>query len=212
MTRQTLAEAVRRLQRPQVPGLPRLLMMTDERRLPDPLPAARRLPPGSGIVLRHYGDPRRAAIGAALARLCRQRGLVLLVGDDIALATALRAEGIHLPERRLLEMARRGETLRRLHTRPGGGRRLVTVAAHSPATLRTACRMGADAVLLGPVFATASHPGARGIGAATFTRWTRQSPLPVYALGGIDAGRLLTLAGSGACGAAAIGALAGSGH
>ena len=64
-----------------------------------------------------------------------------------------------------------------------------------------------DAVLLSPVFATRSHPGAPTIGPLRFARWVRESPIPVYALGGIDVPGARRLRHSGAAGFAAIGGL-----
>ena len=64
-----------------------------------------------------------------------------------------------------------------------------------------------DAAVLGPVFASASHPAAPSLGASRFAALVRASPLPVYALGGIDAAAAQRIARSGAVGIAAIGAL-----
>ena len=88
--------------------------------------------------------------------------------------------------------------------RPGW---IVTSAAHSPRAVRSAAALGVDAVLLSPVFATRSHPGAPTIGPMRFARWVSESPIPVYALGGIDARSGRRLRGSGAAGFAAIGGL-----
>ena len=56
----------------------------------------RRLPRGlCGVVLRDDAAPGRAALGRALARLCRARGLALSVAGDWRLAAALGA-GLHL--------------------------------------------------------------------------------------------------------------------
>jgi len=130
----------------------------------------------------------------------------LLVAGDWRLAAAVGADGVHLPE----AMVRRGAP-----AWGGGGPRrpgfLVTAAAHSPAALWRAARAGADAALLSPVFATASHPGGAVIGLPRFAAWCRGAPLPVYALGGIDRGTVRRLKDAGAAGAAAIGALAGIG-
>jgi thiamine-phosphate pyrophosphorylase len=61
-------------------GPPPLWLFTDARRLPDPLPAARRLPPGlAGIVFRHDLDENRARLGLELARVCQARRLALVV-------------------------------------------------------------------------------------------------------------------------------------
>jgi thiamine-phosphate pyrophosphorylase len=47
----------------------------------------------------------------------------------------------------------------------------------------------ADAVVLSPVFATRSHPGATPLGPLRFRLLARRAGLPVIALGGMDARR-----------------------
>jgi thiamine-phosphate pyrophosphorylase len=64
---------------------------------------------------------------------------------------------------------------------------------------------GAKALLLSPVLPTQSHPGAKGLGILAFRRLVRRCPLPVYALGGVNAQTIGLLTGSGAAGAAGIG-------
>lgn len=184
--------------------LPPLILMTDSRRLPDPLAAAADLPRGSAVILRHYDAPDRAGLARRLAGICRRRGILLLIAADWRLAVASGANGVHLPE----GMARRGPCAWGAGAphRPGF---LVTAAAHSPAAIARAARAGADAVLLSPVFATASHPGAETLGPLKFVRWCRAAALPVYALGGIDRETAPRLAGSGLAGIAGIGGLTG---
>lgn len=97
----TLTELVRRLKPPtSAIGLPRLVLMTDERRLPDPSAAIEDLPPGAAVVLRHYDAPasERQALAHRLAATCRRRGLRLLVAADPELAISVGAAGVHLPE------------------------------------------------------------------------------------------------------------------
>jgi thiamine-phosphate pyrophosphorylase len=182
-------------------SLPSLILMTDALRLADPISAACALPRGSAVILRHYEMAERAALGRALAVICRRRGLLLLVAGDRRLAAAIGAGGLHLPEGAVREWPR--GMIRRCGDRDW----LVTAAAHSPAAIRLAARAGADAVLLAPVFATQSHPDAEPIGALRFARWCRKSPLPVYALGGVGGETARRLRGSGAAGIAGIGAL-----
>ena len=181
-------------------GLPPVLLLTDVERLPDPRPAALRLAPGSGIVLRHYGASGRAALARDLAAIAAERGLTLLVAEDAALARAVGADGLHLPERASSAIA------------PAITRRpdwLVTAAAHSLAALSAAARRGAHAALLSPVFATRSHPAVPPLGPARFAAMVRQAAIPVYALGGIDDRTAPRLKATGAVGIAAIGGLAG---
>lgn len=192
----SLTELGRRL-KPAHPrnGLPALLLITDPVRLADPTPLLERLPRGTGIILRHPDPAARARLAARLAPDCRARGLKLLIGNDPRLAARVGAAGVHWAER-LFSRARR-------HRLPQGS--LMTAAAHDAAAIRRAARNGACAVLLSPVFATASHPGAPGLGPLRFTRLTRRSPIPVYALGGITPETARRLGGSGAVGLAGIG-------
>jgi thiamine-phosphate pyrophosphorylase len=177
--------------------LPPLWFMTDRARVADPVAAARRLPPGAGVILRDIGMPGRAALAAALAAACRRRRLVFLIAADERLAMAVGADGVHLPERLA---ARAG----RLKARHRGW--LVTAAAHGAAALRRAA--AADAAFLSPVFPTRSHPGAPHLGPVRFAALTRAATLPVYALGGLDARSAMRLRPARVAGVAAIGAVA----
>ena len=193
----TLTEAAACLKRAAGSALPALILMTDEVRLADPLPAARALPAGSAIILRHYGVPERATLARGLAAIARRRRLVLLVGEDPVLARRVGAAGVHLPERAI----RRARTVRWQRDW------LVTAAVHSHAALVSAAACGADAALLSPIFATASHPDQRALGLQRFAALAQASPVPVYALGGIGRAHASLLRGSGAVGIAGIGGL-----
>ncbi len=186
---------------PNASLLPPLILMTDPARMADPVAAFAELPRGSAVILRHYDDPDREALGRNLLKLTRPAGLRLLIAGDARLACRLGADGLHLPE----WMARRGGARWRAWRRPGW---LITAAAHSPAALCRALRAGADAALLSPVFATKSHPGAKVLGAVRFTAWCRRAPLAVYGLGGITTETARRLGLSPAVGIAAFGGMA----
>ncbi len=199
MTISDLARGLKR--RTGAVGLPHLILMTDQARLADPLPLAARLPPGAAVCLRHYDDPRRADPAWELKRICREKNLLLLIGGDPRLAQSVDADGLHLPE----GMARRQPLAAlRWRDRPG---RILTIAAHSPAALFNAARLGADAAFLGPVFATPSHPRAAVIGALRFAAWCGAAPLPVYGLGGLDGLTARRIRAARAAGIAGIGGI-----
>ncbi len=149
-----------------------LWLFTDARRLPDPLPAIARLPPGlGGVVLRDDGLAGRAALGRRVATLCRARRLALSVAGDWRLAAALHA-GLHL----------------RAGRRPPGvprGLPALTSSAHGMADLVRARRAGVAVAFLSPVFATASHPAGRALGPL---RWGRMAGAAAgaAALGGVN--------------------------
>lgn len=174
-------------------ALPRLILVTDDERLPDPVLAARALPRGAAVIVRAKDAKRRRVLAKSLREIARVRGLFLIVAGDAALARAVGADGVHLAEVRIGEAAA-------LRAR---GWKLITVAAHSLAPLRKAS--GVDALILSAVFATQSHPEKAALGAARANLMARLCPKPVYALGGVTAQNAARL--HGFCGIAAIGAL-----
>lgn len=177
-------------------GLPPLVLMTDDERLPDPVRAAMGLPRGSMIVVRSRARARRREWAAGLAEIARRRGLYLLIADDPELASA--ADGVHFPE------ARAGAISYWRARRPDW---LLTASAHSLHAAIRAASFGADAIFLSPVFATKSHPGRGALGAIRLRLIARMLSVPVYALGGIDARTIRHLADADVAGIAAIGAL-----
>jgi thiamine-phosphate pyrophosphorylase len=179
-------------------GLPALILMTDRVRVPDPVAAARALPRGSAIILRHTDAKTRAALARALIEVARSRGLKLLVAGDVPLAAEIGAHGLHLPEARAREAA---------HWRALKPAWIITAAAHSARGLTAARIAGADAALLAPVFATPSHPEREPIGLLRARLMAARAGLPVYALGGVNAHTVARLAHASFAGIAAIDAL-----
>ena len=175
--------------------LPPLLFFTDPARTPRPWAVAAGLPRGSGVVFRAFGAADAVNTGLKLAAVCEARGLVLLAGADAALAEAIGAQGLHLPER----LAGAAAGLRA--ARPDW---ILTVAAHGEAGLAQAGMV--DAVVLSPVFESASPSAGPPLGMARFTALVRASPVPVYALGGVNEETAPELLGSGAAGVAAVSA------
>ena len=64
--------------------------------------------------------------------------------------------------------------------------------------------LGCDAVVLGPVLPTASHPGAPTLGWQGFAALREHVSLPIYALGGMTPAHLDEARRHGAQGVAAI--------
>lgn len=152
-------------------GVPRCVLLTDARNDAGLERAITRLPRGSIVVFRHYHlnkDMRRQRF-LLLRKLIERRG-GLMIGAR--LPCGWRAGGVYGSAK---EVA--GAT----------GLRLAT--AHSLREIGMAARVGAHAVLLSPVFSTRSHPGAKVLGAVRFLMLARQSPVPVFALGGMTAAR-----------------------
>jgi thiamine-phosphate pyrophosphorylase len=198
LARAKLARAARRLNAQSGhAGLPPLILMTDDARLPDPLAAAHALPRGSMVILRARDPARRAELARALRAVTRARGQKLLIANDGILASRIGADGIHLFE----AAAKDAGHWRARH--PGW---IITAAAHAPGAALALRHV--DAAIAGPLFPTQSHAGGGAWwGTLKFRSAVRQARCPVYALGGIDAASISRLDGARLAGIAAIGAL-----
>lgn len=120
---------------------------------------------------------------AALFDLLRPLPLRLVIADDPDLA--MEADGLHLPERRAREAA---------HWRARHPGWIITASAHSLRAVMIVSHL--DAVFLGPVFATASHPGGKVLTPLRAAFIAAHAMVPVYALGGVTARNAALLAPS----------------
>jgi thiamine-phosphate pyrophosphorylase len=170
------AAKLARQQRRLNAAMPLVLFTDDSGR--DWSAAARRLPRGSAVVIRAHDAQARARLFEDLSPL---EGLKLLIADDPALARA--ADGLHLPERRAPEAA---------HWRVRHPDWIITASAHSLRALMTLSHV--DAAFLSPVFATTSHPGAPTLNPLRAAFIAAASPVPVYALGGVNSRNATRLA------------------
>jgi thiamine-phosphate pyrophosphorylase len=166
-------------------ALPKIWLMTDPRLGEALMAAVRKLPFGSGVVFRHYDlpDAQRRALFMQIARLCRQRGHLLLLagnGGDWS------ADGVHGQLRRYPPQ-------------------ILSMPVHNFAEIRHAKRIGADLVFLSPVFPTRSHPGGKTLGILRFSTLARLAlPMRVIALGGVTKNRARTVTARKAYGWAGI--------
>jgi len=105
--------------------------------------------------------------------LAHRYGARVLVNGDVAAASRAGADGVHLQADQLL----------RLDAPPA-----VTfwaASCHNAAELQRAAELHASFVVLSQVLPTPSHPGSPGIGWSGFAALSANSPIPVYALGGM---------------------------
>jgi 8-oxo-dGTP diphosphatase len=131
---------------------------------------------GLRLVQLREKDCSRAALRELALRmlpLIRQHGARLIINADIGLAKEVGANGVQLT----------GAQLAELHERPDVD--WCGASCHSAEELRRAEQLGCDFILLSPVLATLSHPGAAHLGWEKFAAIAAGSAIPVYALGGL---------------------------
>lgn len=180
--------------------VPRLMLVTDRRRSRLPLPELVAAAVAGGVDAVQLREPdlsptKRAALAERLREAIGGRA-ALLVNGDAATAAEL-GIGLHLPE----EAMATAEARRLVGTRPLLGRSVHSAAAATAAT-------GADYLLAGHVFATASKPGRAPIGPDGLRRIAEVAWEPVLAIGGIGVERVPAVVAAGAAGVAVIGAIA----
>jgi thiamine-phosphate pyrophosphorylase len=180
--------------------LPRLHAITDERiaRRADLPEVARQLAAAGGANLALHARGR-ALSGLEHYLLSVHLSIVpslLFVNDRLDVALAMHAVGVQLSSHSLPISA-----ARQLDTTWWIGK-----SVHNLAEADAAKAEGADYLLVGPVYHTATHPDRPPLGLEALGRIARLG-IPVIAIGGIDAERAKDVKAAGAYGAAAIRAL-----
>jgi thiamine-phosphate pyrophosphorylase len=170
---------------------------TDGRPLLEVVEAALRGGVGA-VQLRERGLPTREllALAADLRAATRAAGAALLINDRVDVALACDADGVHLPGHSFSVAEARALL---------GPERLIGVSTHHPDEVRAAAAAGADFAVLGPIFATPSKAAyGAPLGLDVLARARAATPLPVFAIGGVDATNARAARARGAAGVAVI--------
>ena len=189
--------------RPTVPS-PCLCVVTDRASLPagaglvETVSAAVR--GGANMAqLREKSAPARETLSLARQLRAATRGKALLIiNDRVDIAILSEADGVQLGENSI-----DAASARRLL----GDAALIGRSVHSVEGAIRARDEGADYLILGTIFPTASHPGGATGGLALVERAARAVDIPILGIGGIDEGNAADLVRAGASGAAAISAV-----
>ena len=155
------------------------------------------------VQLREKHLDRNAFLAEArqVCALCRRYGVPFIVNDDLDIALACGADGVHVGQ----------DDMPAAEVRRRAGRRLIVgVSAHTPEEARLAEAAGADYLGAGAVFGSATKTDASLLTPAGLQAVCAAVHIPVVAIGGVNARNILQLQGSGAAGAAVVSGIFGA--
>ncbi|WP_313638327.1 thiamine phosphate synthase [Paenibacillus sp.] len=145
----------------------------------------------------------RFNLGRRLQKTCHANGVPFIINDDIDLAIALDADGIHVGQDDTPALA-----IRQLL----GEDKIVGVSAHSLAEAQQAIADGADYLGIGPIYPTSSKEDAQAVRGTSVIEEIRNSgiTIPLVGIGGITVHNAAPVLAAGADGISVISAIAGA--
>ena len=136
-----------------------------------------------------------------LKKLCREYRVPFVINDNVEIAEACGADGVHVGQSDM----EAGDVRARL-----GEDKIIGVSADTVEQALLAQRHGADYLGVGAVFPTGSKADASDVDHGTLKAICQAVKIPVIAIGGINRENVMELAGSGICGVAVISAIFGA--
>ena len=133
-----------------------------------------------------------------LREVARRHGVPFVVNDDVEAALAADADGVHVGQDDIM-----GRDIRALM----GPDKIVGMTARTVEAAVAAQRAGADYIGVGAVFGSTTKKNAKHLSLDELRAICGAVDIPVVAIGGIDAGNILGLRGSGVDGVAVVSAI-----
>lgn len=135
-----------------------------------------------------------------LQALCREYGVPFVVNDNVDIAIAMNADGVHVGQSDM----EAGNVREKL-----GADKIIGVSAQTVEQAVLAQQRGADYLGVGAVFPTGSKDDADQVSLESLKAICEAVSIPVIAIGGITQQNVSQLGGSGICGIAVISAIYG---
>jgi thiamine-phosphate pyrophosphorylase len=161
---------------------------------------------GGARILQYRNKAATAALrreqATALRALCREFDAALIINDDLELALAVDADGLHL--------GAEDGSLAAARARLGPGKWLGASCYRSLENAARAIAEGADHIAFGSFFVSTIKPGAVRSTPALLTEAKQKFNVPVVAIGGITLDNASLLIAAGADSVAVITALFGA--
>lgn len=141
----------------------------------------------------------RLELALRLQQICREQGVPFIINDDVNLALAIDADGVHIGQD--------DEDAAKVRERIGD--KILGVSAHSTVEARKAQAQGADYIGVGPIYPTKSKEDAHEVQGPEMieTMRTQGLDIPIVGIGGITSVNAARVLKAGADGVAVISAI-----
>lgn len=141
---------------------------------------------------------QRLALGRDLREQCRAASVPFIVDDDVDLALALHADGIHVGQS--------DERITKVLQTVDGRQMFVGLSCNTPEQVAQANQItGISYIGSGPIYPTTSKDDADPVmGVAGLQALVAQANVPIVAIGGVTVASLPAIAATGAAGVAVI--------
>lgn len=151
---------------------------------------------GSGALV----GEQKYEFAKQLQAICQKRGIPFIVNDDIELALAIDADGVHIGQD--------DEDARIVREKIGD--KILGVSAHNLEEAQAAVAAGADYIGVGPIYPTKSKADAKQAQGPGIIRLLRNNgiAIPIVGIGGITAENAGEVMSAGADGVSVISAIA----
>ena len=145
-------------------------------------------------------DDKKVELAKELQQICREQRIPFIVNDDIGLAIALNADGVHIGQD--------DEPIEEVRKKIGCDK-IIGVSVHSYDEAMTALEGGADYFGIGPVFPTSTKEDAKPSNGTKLIEELRARgvTLPIVGIGGITAETAGSVIQAGADGVSVITAI-----
>ena len=150
---------------------------------------------------KHITDDEFLKEAEAMAMLCREYRVPLIINDNVGIAVKSKADGVHLGQDDMNPKEARELAERDL---------IIGVTVHSVREAVKAEKEGADYLGAGAVFSSSTKENTVPMSYETLRDICKAVSIPVVAIGGITKFNMMSLAGSGISGVALVSAVFGA--
>jgi thiamine-phosphate pyrophosphorylase len=150
------------------------------------------------LRMKDASDEAVLATGRRFAAVCAEHGALFILNDRPDLVAAVGADGVHVGQDDVPVAQARALV---------GLQRIVGLSTHTPEQIDRAAANGLDYIGVGPVHATPTKPGRPAVGLELVRYAAQRSPMPFFAIGGVERSNAPAVLAAGATRIAVVRAL-----